>query len=323
MSRHVLIAVFALVAIFLCASVWADIGELRDRLAGFHWIAFGAALLLAGTNYWLRFLRWQLYLRKQAIAVPWRLSFLIFFSGFALSVTPGKVGELIKSFLLRATQNVQITRSAPVVIAERFTDLIALLILGLCGVAMYGIAPNTVIAGFVLVLGLLTLVAWPPLGQWLISTVGRGPLRKFRDRLLAFYDQLKGLLHPRPLLWATPIAVVAWFAECIAFLLIVLAFPETHISWDVAVWIYATTTIAGALSFLPGGLIITEAGMTLLLVRIAHSVDHSTAVAATILTRLATLWFAVLLGLLALLVVRHRFPGVKRVLEKAQARQIS
>ena len=73
-----------------------------------------------------------------------------------------------------------------------------------------------------------------------------------------------------------------------------------------AVVIYAGTTIAGALSFLPGGLGVTEGAMTLALVEGAAHFDRASAVAATLLTRLATLWFAVVLGIGFLALARRR-----------------
>jgi uncharacterized protein (TIRG00374 family) len=84
-----------------------------------------------------------------------------------------------------------------------------------------------------------------------------------------------------------------------------------------AILIYAVTTVAGALSFLPGGLLVTEAGMTLLLVQSARGVDEPTAVAATLLIRLATLWFAVLIGLIALTALRRGSNKLDKALDAA------
>jgi uncharacterized protein (TIRG00374 family) len=104
------------------------------------------------------------------------------------------------------------------------------------------------------------------------------------------------------------------------FALIVSGFPGTDVPVGLATLIYAVTTIAGALSFLPGGLLVTEAGMTLLLVQASRGVDQPTAVAATILTRLATLWFAVFLGVVAVTLLRRLRPDAARALPDAAAR---
>jgi uncharacterized protein (TIRG00374 family) len=304
--------------VFAGFSIYADTGKLGARLAGFAWWTFVAALGLALLNYLLRFVRWQLYLRDRALAVPKNLSATVFVSGFALSVTPGKVGELIKSYLLRATCGIPVTRSAPIVVAERVTDLIALLVLGLIGVTLYGVARTTVLAGAIAVGAGLVVLASPRLSRTIIHVVTRPrPFRKLRPRLHVFYDGLAELVRPATLTWASAIAVAAWLAECLGFALIASGFPGADIPVGLAILIYASTTVAGALSFLPGGLLVTEAAMTLLLVQSSSGFDETTAVAATILTRLATLWFAVGLGLVALSILRWRYQGARQVLGRA------
>ena len=305
-SKGLLLALLIGIAVFAGFSIYADVDKLGNRLAGFEWWALGAALGLALCNYLLRFIRWSLYLRSADIHVGMGLSSQIFLSGFALSVTPGKLGELIKCYLLREFREVPIATSAPLVVGERVTDLSALLILGVIGVSTYGIAQNMVLAGIVLVSSGLVVLAWPTLATACISMLtAPSPLRRFREPLLGFYQGLSNLVRPWPMFWATSLAVLAWLAECVGFALILAAFPGTHVPLGLATLIYAVTTIAGALSFLPGGLLVTEATMALLLVQAAQGVDEPTAVAATLLVRLATLWFAVAIGLLALTALRH------------------
>lgn len=315
-SKRLVVGLVAGVAVFAAMSVYADVRELGDRLAGFGWWAFGLALALALTNYAIRFVRWQLYLRARDIAVPTMTSARIFLAGFALSVTPGKIGELVKCYLLRETCEVPIARSAPIVVAERVTDLVALLVLGVCGVAAYGIATELVVAGAAVVgFGLLVL-AWPRLGNGLIRLVSAPrPLARLGSRLREFYRGLASLTRPGRLAWSSALAVVAWLCECVGFAVIISAFPGTDVPLGLATLIYASTTIAGALSFLPGGLLVTEAAMTLMLVQSARGVDQPTAAAATILIRLATLWFAVGIGLVAMALVRRRAPAAARAVE--------
>jgi len=310
------LGIIAGVAVFAGFSLYADTAALGERLADFRWSCFVGGLALALANYALRFLRWSLYLRRAELDVPGRESGLIFLSGFALSVTPGKVGELLKSFLLRETRAIPITQSAPIVVAERITDLVALLLVGAIGVGVYGIARNTVLAGVIVILGGLFTLSWPRLAEgWIRALTAPRLTRRFRERLRVFYGELKSTVAPAPLAWATALGIAAWLAECMGFALIISGFPGTAVPVLLATAIYAATTVAGALSFLPGGLLVTEAGMTLLLVQSASGVDEPTAVAATILTRLATLWFAVVLGVAALALLRRVAPKSARALQ--------
>ncbi|MDX2093619.1 MAG: lysylphosphatidylglycerol synthase transmembrane domain-containing protein [Kofleriaceae bacterium] len=316
MRRWIWIAIVIVIAAAAYVMI-GDVNAVADRLGAFHWSAFAAALGLACVNYAIRFVRWELYLRWQDVSVPMGSSALVFGAGLSLSITPAKLGELVKSYLLRELHDISATRTAPIVVAERVSDLLALLVLAVIGVAAYGVQTGLVIAAGALVTVGLVLLAWPAPTRWLIDLVTRPTFaRKYRTSLHEVYAGLVGLCRPARLLTSTAIALPAWAAECVGFALIVRGFPGAHVDLGLAMVIYAATTIAGALSFLPGGLGVTEGAMTILLVRSATGVDQPTALDATLLTRLATLWFAVLLGLILLAIARGRIrarsqsPGV-------------
>jgi len=299
--------VVAIVIGLAAFSMVGDIRHLGQSLEGFGWWALFAALGLALTNYILRFVRWQVYLARQSVSVPLASSALVFGAGLSLSITPAKLGELVKSLLLRDMHDIPAPRTAPIVVAERVTDLVALLALAVIGVAAYGVDPTLVgIAGAPIAVGLLML-AWQRPTRALIHFVTRpAKLQRLRQPLLETLDHLAALCRPVPLVAATAIAIPAWACECVGFALICNAFPGMHVALGLAIVIYAGTTIAGALSFLPGGLGVTEGAMTLALVSGAAHFDRASAVAATLLTRLATLWFAVALGIAFLALARRR-----------------
>ena len=310
-GRRVLLVTVIAVAVLAVLMIRADLAKLGDRL---HAVAPGAvvaALALAFANYVIRFVRWQLYLRRVGARAPLGTSALVFTAGFSMAITPGKLGELLKAVLLRDAAGVPAAQTAPVVIAERVTDLVALVLLGLAGVAAYQVAGPMVLAASICVLVGLGILSWRPMAYSIIERLSRVRLlARIAPRLLEIYDRLADLVTPAPLAWGTGLGVVAWLCECIGFALIVRGFPGAEVSLGLATLIYAATTVAGALSFLPGGLLVTEASMALLLARSATGVDEPTAIAATIITRLCTLWFAVLLGLVALAVVRRRIAAM-------------
>jgi len=108
----------------------------------------------------------------------------------------------------------------------------------------------------------------------------------------------------RLLLGALFMGIVAWGAEGIAFYYI-LAFLNVDISLSSAVGIYAASMIAGAITFIPGGLGSAEAAMGGLLV--LAGVPLPVAIAATLVCRVATLWFAVAIGIVSMLVVERKY----------------
>lgn len=316
--RQVLTLVLALAAVLGAFVLVGDLRGIGGQLRGFQWWAFAAAIGLALTNYGFRFLRWHLYLRHQGVAVPLGTSGLTFLAGFSMSVTPGKLGELLKCYLLRTLAGIPVTRTAGIVIAERVSDLLALLVLATIGVASYGVAVEVVAAAGAVVALAYGFLAWRRLGTATLHWMTR-PRRlvAIRPRLLEIYEQLSALSGWRPLAWSTGLGIAAWACEGLGFALIVRAFPGASLALGLAMLIYAATTIAGALSFLPGGLGVTEGAMTLLLVKQATGVSEAAATAATILTRLATLWLAVGIGVIALGIARRRTGGTPLSLTRA------
>ena len=311
LRRWIWLAIALIIAV-AAFSALGDVRHLGERLDTFHWPALAAALGLALGNYVLRFVRWQLYLRRQDVHVPVASSAIVFGAGLSLSITPGKLGELVKSYLLREMHGVPAARTAPIVVAERVTDLVALLVIAVAGVAAYGLDARLVIGAGALIATGLVLLAWQAPTRALIDLVTRpARLRRYREHLHEMLEHLAALCSPAPLAAATAIAVPAWACECVGFAVICDAFPGVHVDLALAAAIYAGTTIAGALSFLPGGLGVTEGAMTLALVEGASHLDRATAVAAVLLTRLATLWFAVALGVVFLSIARFRIRSLR------------
>jgi len=113
--------------------LYADFGSLGEELASFRWELFPLALALTALNYLLRFFRWQRYLAKLEIEVPPGRSFAIFVAGLTMTITPAKLGELLKSGLLKRAYDVPVRRSGPVVLAERVTDATGVVVLAVVG----------------------------------------------------------------------------------------------------------------------------------------------------------------------------------------------
>src|SRR6476620_9302325 len=192
---RVAIGVAAGVALYVGLTIWADAGHVAEALRAFRWRMAALGCLLAAGNYLVRFGRWQYYLRVLRIRVEARDSLAVFLAGFALTVTPGKLGEAVKAFLLRASHGVPIARTAPIVVAERVTDLLALLLLALVGVFSFDVDRRFLVAGAALVVAGVLVVSVDPLAELAIRIAGRLPgLRRVAPRLTEFHRSTAALL---------------------------------------------------------------------------------------------------------------------------------
>lgn len=293
--------------VFAGLSLYGDVSSLYAHLASFAWSSFAFALVLSSSNYALRFLRWQYYLRALAIEVPRTESGLVFLAGFVMSVTPGKLGEVFKSYLLWEARGISIARTAPIVLAERLTDLLALVLLTALGSLVFEQGATIAAIGGTLVLAIIVAVSVRPIGELGLRIAAKLPvLTKLAPKLREAYDALQLLVRPVPLVLATALATMSWGLECLALWLLVHGFTGASITFPAASLAYSASTVAGALAMLPGGLGVTEAGMAGSLQVLGEGIDPSIATGATLLVRLATLWWAVVVGAVALAILRQR-----------------
>ena len=270
--------------------LYADFGRLGDELASFRWELFPLALALTALNYLLRFWRWQRYLARLEIEVPTGRSFAIFVAGLSGTITPAKLGEVLKCALLKRSFGVPVRRSVPIVLAERVTDATGVVVLAVAAGAGANRWP-------LLVLALAGVVA--------IVFVVRSPLLERFSRLGEAPEAARALLETRLLLGMTALSAVSWFFECLAAYVCVRGL-RLDLSLVDTVVVFSLGSLAGALSFLPGGLGVAEGSMTGL-IQVLGDVPKAAAVAATVLIRLATLWFAVALGLVGLAVEEWQY----------------
>ena len=299
MIRRLLVGVVLGLAVFIAMGVYADATLLLHSLAHFTWWLLLPAIGLSGLNWLLRFIKWQLYLRWIGARVPVRDSAIVFLSGFSMAVTPGKFGELLKAVLLQRRNGVPLTATASVVIAERLTDFIALVVLCAGGVASTRYGVKVFLVAVVGSLAVVGVVASERLSLWAIALFGRLPrVGGFAPKLEEMYRAMAVLLRPGPLLLTTAISVVAWSCEALGFHLLLGGVSDATSSLGTAVFIYAFATIFGAVTLLPGGLGATEGsfiGLTYTVFGLARTREAATS--ATLLIRFCTLWLAVIVGL--------------------------
>lgn len=295
------------VVLYFGFALYGGMATIGGELARFGWWSFGAACLLAFCNYCLRYLKWEFYLARLEIrGVPKIDSFLMFLAGFILTITPGKVGEVFKSVVLYDLEGVPVERTAPIVVAERLTDLIGIIVLIVAGSLGFKGGLKWAGIGAVMVVSLLVIVASRRLSLGIIDVIGKlpGPFERLAPKLRASYESLSILVAPKNLLVPAVLSIVAWAFECYALWIVLQGFGA-EVSSLACAFFYATATLAGALA--PGGLGVTEAALQAQLVELAH-VAKGESVATIVLVRFATLWFAVLVGFVALAILRRRHP---------------
>lgn len=276
--------------------VFSGAGEVWAAIKNLGWSGWGIILGLSLFNYLLRFIRWDMYLRRLGYRVPFGSNLLAYLGGFGFTTTPGKVGEAVRSVYLKPF-GVGYIQSLSAFFVERLVDMLSMIIVASLAAYAFESTRWLVVVTFVVTFAFLPLIH----SQWLHDFIdGRreamssAKLRSMGEHLLSTLRTSSELLKSGPLYIGLLLGLLAWGAEGFA-LWVVLDRMGADVTFFVAAGIYGVSVLAGAVSFVPGGLGGTEIVMGSLLV--LAGVDAPIAASAVIVCRIATLWFAVALGL--------------------------
>lgn len=288
---------------------YADFSQMLSTLVRFRWELIPAIVGPTLFNYLLRFVKWEFYLRQIGVEeLPTGDSFAIFFSGLSMVVTPAKVGEWLKCYLLWEASGTPFGRSAPIVIAERLSDGLALVLLASGGLFLSGLGWQIMALTLVLAGGIVIVFRYQALTQAMLSAAERVPLVSSQvHQLRQFYQSSHILFSPRNLAIAVGLGFISWLGECLAFFFVLVGLGLAG-SWLLAIqaaFILCVSTLGASVFLLPGGLGVVEGSLTALS-QVLLGLPKEAAAVAALLIRLCTLWFGVSLGTLMLLFATRR-----------------
>ena len=279
--------------------------ETREQLAKLGAGQLVILLVLSLVNYGARGLRWHLFSRRLGLPTQLSQNLRHFIGGFAMSVTPGRVGELVRMRWLRRETGWSFERTAPLMLVDRASDLLAMALILALALAL----STAGIAGAVPVVILALVAAWVATHPRLMAraatlayaVIGRFARLFARIRMAA--RSLSAFRGPWVIAFAAALGLAGWMAEAIAFHLL-LGWLGADIGLWAAVAIFIFSTLAGGLTGAPGGVGGAEAAMIALLT--IEGVPLETSIPATLIIRVTTLWFAILLGLLVFPVAERK-----------------
>ncbi|MCO4744032.1 MAG: flippase-like domain-containing protein [Proteobacteria bacterium] len=274
--------------------------ETADALASFRWWLIAPVLGLTLVNYGLRYLKWAYLLQRVGVTIDHRRNLWIYATGLAMVISPAKAGELVKPYLVGVATGAPMVRTIPALVTERATDGLAVALLAAWGVSTYYADGSQAVWVTLLVSGLgIAALASETITTAGVRVLAALPLvGRFATPIGGMLEAMRICLAPGPLLLTLAMSLLAWWAECVGYWL-VFAGLGASASLDASTFLYAFATLGGGPS--PGGLGLADAFLIEGAPRLVPDLAVAQAVAAALLIRVATLWFGVILGAVALL----------------------
>ncbi len=308
--------------VYIGLIVYGDWRQLSALLADFPWGWLAPTLALTLVNFGVRLLKWHWYLRLIRTPISFGQSARIYGISFLMMMTPGKVGEFVRAFMVRNVSGAPVSVVAPVVLAERMTDGLAMILLA--GIGLLAVDDARIrlaaVTALVAIAAIIVAIQIRPLALWCLGLGHRLPLvNRFADKLSAFYESSYFLLQPKYLAASVLIGVFSWASQGLAFYLVLLGFGAVAGVGAMLTSISAfnMSTVVGAVVATPGGLGGVESSLAALSIQLL-GLSRPAAAAAALLIRFATLWFGVAIGLVSLALWPHLLTTQKKPVTKAQ-----
>ena len=244
--------------------------------------------------------RFHLLLKKTNLNESLKENFSIYIAGLSMILTPGGVGALIKSYILKEKRGKSFSSSAPVIVYEKWVDLTV--IVGIIGMLL-------VWAGFVesWIIFLIGTTFSASLLIMIARVQGFGKINKIIQKIPflsnkkidsdEYQTTIKKLLKPK---FTINIILLSIIPRIITMIVIFLIFKSFNLEFDIfsSSQLFFTSTLIGILSFVPSGIIVTETSLVGML--LLRDVDLEIASLLTIVLRVVNVWLFSILGLIFL-----------------------
>jgi uncharacterized protein (TIRG00374 family) len=299
LDNRIYIVIIATITLYFIFLVVSDLGEVYAQLNKMDTSYLPIILLLIPLCWIVLFTRWNLLLKNSNVHVPVKDNLKIYLSGFALSITPGKVGELIKSQLLKNKFGIPREKTAPIVLVEQLYNIIGIIGVSILGLWYFEFGAHIILIAASLLVIILILISSKRLFEKFLTLLSRIKfLSQYTSTFSNSYDVLRKSTRGWVVVYASALSIAFWLIESVIAYFVLLSFGVNHIEFLSVIITYTSSIILGVASFLPLGIGVVEGSLAGFFT--LQGVDVSIALTLVIFIRIFTRWIAVSVGFVSL-----------------------
>lgn len=281
--------------VFIALAYLGGINKVIGIMFGSNLLLYSLAFVSEMAGYTIRYAKWSYFLKRLKVKVPSKKNFMVYLSLYSMNITPGKIGRVVAAFTLNRITKIRFMNIVPIVTMDIFTDFLGIAILALIASLYFDkYVIFVIIADIVMLLPFVFL-----LNDWLFNLL-RKMLKSSRYlEMFSLYGEeyfaSQSILNKPDVYLVSMMFTLpaAFFSSLTLFFALTAVGVLPHLS--TTVFSYTIAQITGMVSTVPGTVGVTDASLAALLVGVV-GVNSATAYAVTIMTRLASLWFGVILG---------------------------
>ena len=293
------IGLAASLGVFLLVALFGGFSNVVHTIESANMFYYFLAFVCVFLGYLARYGKWGYYMHMLGIKVKQTKSFLIYMSVYSMDITPGRIGRIIAAYTLKKITKIKFMSIVPIVTMDLFTDFFGFAILAFFTAILVGKYLIYVLAFDIILVIPFIIIINPWVFNYIKSLKKKGYLlKKLEKHGSNYYMSQNKLNKPAIYIGSLAFTVPADILNSLGLYFSLLAVgvkPKVIIS----LFIFATSQIFGMVSSVPGGIGVADATLIAFL-KTMLGLSSTVSSAVTIMTRVATLWFGVVLGFAAL-----------------------
>ena len=292
----ILIAVVGIYAVFLFTS---DYNIISEKISNFKVNYLPLILFLVSASWVPLIIKWHFLLKNSEVDVPLTKSILVYLSGLAFEITPGHIGVLMKSQILKTSSNIPRTKTAAIVLVEKVYDLIGAILASAMGIIILGLDFYLIIIAILVLTIVFFIIYYRPASKLFLKRITKTKFfSKYVENISEFDKIVQKSTNVKVATICILLAVTYWFIVSTAVYYTLIGFDINILDYLKVLSIYAISILLGAISFIPGGVGITEGALAGLFT--LEGIDVSTALILSVIIRIFVLWYSVSIGFISL-----------------------
>ena len=298
-NKKFLMILIGSIIVYSLFLILSDFSKLSEEILDFEIMYLPLILILVPLGWLALYFRWTILVKNSGYILPHKKNFQIFLSGFPLSITPGKVGELLKCELLKENFNIPRKITAPIILVERLYNAVGIVIISSLGIWYFDFSGTVILIASCALIGIFIALRSKSLFSSLINKTSKIKyLSKFSDSFSDSYEVINHSIKPKIFIISSLLSAIYWILESVAVYFVFKSFGIDFLELYNVVLAYTSSIILGVASFVPGGIGVSEG--TLISLLSIHGLSLSTAITLTLFIRMFTLWYSVFVGFIAL-----------------------
>lgn len=293
-----------LIIIYLGFIFSSDISKIQSDIANIPIANLISIIGLWSIANLVRTFRWHFFLKEIDNKVPFGINIIYYLAGFALILSPGRLGEVIRSPYLKRVYDIPIYKSASIVFVERFYDLLGIIVLLTVGLIFVEFDRTIVLAPIILVIIIAVIFKNKSIFSKILEKLSKiKPLRNIKSNYEESYYSALKIMKAKFFILGISTSIVTYFLQTLAVYFIILSL-NGYITIEKVLVIYPITMFASVVTLIPGGIGVFEGGMVGLLS--IYGLHYEIAITTSLLIRIIGMGLFSALGIICLRIISKK-----------------